>query len=308
MEKNHSPQVLTALVEPPPNLVLAAEKSPVRYNDYFGLKRLSSTSVVLPRRNSFRHPEPDILDALKEVGWLPRPLHSYSTDCLGNHWISRSVGRRGCQCRYAELDHGISQDLRTRNICLVGLAIGWILAIASMCVGLKLVMSDAQPVPQIFVHRIVAIGYFARPYNEEVKRYTQGHRILTTSRFGSVAIPFVMSFVLTAVLDSMNFIHATSLRWALWHEGRLSLKSSLRLLTASRSHLPNKWHVNVLCAAALALAYGSISVMTTSFYIEAVIGDQINPATGFSKILPIPVPGPRYGLDCTYATVCHLRL
>lgn len=72
---------------------------------------------------------------------------------------------------------------------------------------------------------------------------------------------------IAAVFDSMNYIHATTLRWTLFWEGRLRYTSTLRLFSSSNAHGPHAWYMNVISAISLATVYGGISILTTSIDI-----------------------------------------
>ena len=50
-------------------------------------------------------------------------------------------------------------------------------------------------------------------------------------------------------------MHTTSLRWALWREGRLDFNTSLRLMTQAYTSKPNHWMVNSYVILVNAVTY-----------------------------------------------------
>ena len=81
-----------------------------------------------------------------------------------------------------------------------------------------------------------------------------------TFRLNSVAlelIPLAINIVILFVTESLGYIHATSLRWTLFYEGKLDFNTNLRLLTFSRRNFANGWVANLLFFVTLALCYGA---------------------------------------------------
>ncbi|KAL9110187.1 MAG: hypothetical protein Q9227_005248 [Pyrenula ochraceoflavens] len=100
---------------------------------------------------------------------------------------------------------------------------------------------------------VLASAIFATYGNEVL-----GH-FLHLSPSGAEVIALTVNFVLTLCLEGLAFIHATSLRWALYKEDRLEFNTNLRLLTSARISKPNKWYINALSAACLILCYAATS-------------------------------------------------
>ena len=74
-------------------------------------------------------------------------------------------------------------------------------------------------------------------------------------------ILLLVSLVVTLCSDTLGFVHATSLRWALYHERRLEYNTNFRLFTSARATLANRWYMNLVSAASLVLAYSSSSAL-----------------------------------------------
>jgi hypothetical protein len=95
-------------------------------------------------------------------------------------------------------------------------------------------------------------------------------------------ISFSVNLVLTQCLESLGYIHATSLRWALFKEERLKFNTNLRLFTSSRRPGPNKWYINAISAALQILSYAATSMI---FMVNSFPGDPfayINPVALFA--------------------------
>ena len=99
------------------------------------------------------------------------------------------------------------------------------------------------------------------PSQPEVSNpYLSDHRVYHVSETAMIAISLFLTIGLTTILESMNFIQATSLRWALWRERRGMCNSNMCLFTYSRHHWPNWWLANIVSAVGLVFAYGGITL------------------------------------------------
>ncbi|KAM0431861.1 hypothetical protein ACHAPT_005113 [Fusarium lateritium] len=72
-------------------------------------------------------------------------------------------------------------------------------------------------------------------------------------------IPLVLNILITGCTEAVSYIHAVSLRWALYREGRLEFNSNLRLFTSARSSRANTRPVNFLSAVCLVICYTAAS-------------------------------------------------
>lgn len=189
----------------------------------------------------------------------------------------------------------IYRDLTTRNISLACLCLGWVLGIASLTTGTCIVATSNPPLPSWLVDRVMNMGMVDYPFPQLdlPLLYIQGHRVYCLPRALVFLISFLLNIVLTAILDGMNFIHSTTLRWNLWRESRLQYNSNPRLFSCARSSdspYANRWFGNVLSALSLALSYGATSLLTFNIYIRGVSDGRIG-------VTAEKVDGDRYGLD-----------
>jgi hypothetical protein len=69
----------------------------------------------------------------------------------------------------------------------------------------------------------------------------------------------VINVLLTLFTDALGYIHAISLRWALFREGRLDFNTNTRLFNSTRRSLSNWWPTNLLAVSSLILCYAATS-------------------------------------------------
>jgi len=155
----------------------------------------------------------------------------------------------------------LDRDLWTRNLAVIGLLLTWGGSIAALATGIFIIVSPNVSVPEYLLGKMVMVG--PTPFLwMEVDDYLGGHRIYKVTESAMVALPLLMQVVITLVAGCLGSIHATTLRWALLHEGRNPHNSSLRLFTSSKSNGPNKWQANTVACIGLVLAYGGASTMS----------------------------------------------
>lgn len=118
----------------------------------------------------------------------------------------------------------------------------------------------------------IIVNFYSHWYPEEV--FPTTHRIYHLMRGGSILLTLSMNLLTAAILDSINFIHAVTLRWALFHEQRLRFNSNVRLFTRSKCHGPNSWYFNVISAKGLAISYGALSCIMMDVTVESAINEQ----------------------------------
>jgi hypothetical protein len=94
----------------------------------------------------------------------------------------------------------------------------------------------------------------------EATELTLLHPLRLSSNLGEVAA-LLVNIALTQCLESVSFIHATSLRSELIQEGRLQFNTNIRLFSSTIKHGPNKWYSNTFAAALLVLSYASTSLL-----------------------------------------------
>lgn len=134
-------------------------------------------------------------------------------------------------------------DTGTRKFCSVGLVTTFIGSVAAFTAA------------GILYRRQKVI------YNDYTNEYDQSP-IGFASTATKEGVSLLLNFYITACTESLGFVHAASLRWALYHEGRLKYNSNLRLFTSARESHANGRVANFLWAASLALSYASVSQFT----------------------------------------------
>jgi hypothetical protein len=136
------------------------------------------------------------------------------------------------------------RGLRIRRAMTAGLAIAAALSTFCVVVGIYLIARSGLGQDQA---------------SESSSRTTSpsSHQTFQLPQAGVVLLPLLLTFILTAILDSVNAIPSVTLRWSLLREKRLRFNTSRRPFTSSKSHGPNAWYVNAISASALILAYGS---------------------------------------------------
>jgi hypothetical protein len=96
---------------------------------------------------------------------------------------------------------------------------------------------------------------------------------------GAEATSLVVNILVALLTDSMGYIHATSLRWALYREDRLKFNTNIRLFNSARKSAPNRWPANfcwiislILCYAATSqmFVHGHINSLTTNTHVNGV--------------------------------------
>lgn len=125
----------------------------------------------------------------------------------------------------------------TRLLCVVATCVGTILAIASIANGLYIIETH----PEIFC------------------------MVLRISPPAQKVLSLTINIVFTLCSSGMMFTHDVSLRWALYHEGRLEFNTNLRLFTSSKKSGPNRWYTNLALLISLAVFYGSLSTLILPF-------------------------------------------
>jgi hypothetical protein len=196
----------------------------------------------------------------------------------------------------------VDKDLRTRNACIASLALGWFIAVASIVVGTYILFSGKPPLPSFLYHRVETIGFFDYYWTNHDPTdtlYIKGHRVYRFPKAVAILIPLLLNIALTIVFDGINYIHSTTLRWALWREGRLTFNSNLRLFTNAKSHAPNRWYINAISALSLVVAYSAISLLTYDVYIKGIIDADAN-------FISEEVSGERYALDFNSSAIFGL--
>ena len=74
-------------------------------------------------------------------------------------------------------------------------------------------------------------------------------RLIPLPTAAADATSFIINILVALFTDCLGFIHGTSLRWALYREGRLHFNTNIRLFNSARKSSPNRWPANLICIA-----------------------------------------------------------
>ncbi|KAJ9654524.1 hypothetical protein H2198_006467 [Neophaeococcomyces mojaviensis] len=80
----------------------------------------------------------------------------------------------------------------------------------------------------------------------------------------TLALPFILNIIVSLSTDMLSYIHYVSLRWALFHEGRLQFNSNLRIFTSARKTPANGKFCNSISAILLVMSYTGASQSLSS--------------------------------------------
>ncbi|RDW56412.1 hypothetical protein BP6252_14157 [Coleophoma cylindrospora] len=129
----------------------------------------------------------------------------------------------------------------TRLLCLVGVFFSYVLALIMIAGAVVVIPSSALEENTI-----------------------GGFRQLPLSSEAIKAVPLLFNILITLCTESLSYVHAISLRWALYHEGRLHFNSNLRLFTNAKSSAANTRFANVAAAICLIVSYTGASQTFTN--------------------------------------------
>lgn len=180
--------------------------------------------------------------------------------------------------------------LITRNMCTVGLVSGWLLSL--LCIlGGSVILTQSSIAPDGVQGKAFLISFSQWNFKPPKAKNLPGHRILPMDAGISILLNLLLNILVTAILDTTNYIHDTTLKWALYQEGRLKYNSNIRLFTSSRCHGPNSWYANAVSLLGLALTHGSLSIVIMNMLVIGVWDDKkeafeftLNHTTGFVEI------------------------
>ena len=164
----------------------------------------------------------------------------------------------------------LNRDLWTRNLSIVGLVLAWGVSIASLATGIIVVVLPNANVPEYLARKMFFIGSTPHLWMK-AGRYPAGHRIYRVNEIIMTILPPIIQLLITLISGCLDSIHSTTLRWALWHEGRLRYNSNLRLFTSSKRNGPNKWPANIIATIGLVLANGGTSILIFPVSVTAIV-------------------------------------
>ena len=122
----------------------------------------------------------------------------------------------------------------TKKLCFMGLAISWIVGVGGLAAGIFMICKYT-------------------PYSS----MADGGIVFFTHRYLGETLSLGSNFVVTACSEIAGYVHATSLRWALQEEGRLTFNSNLRLFTATKDSKMNAWYTNASYLLFLVVSYSA---------------------------------------------------
>lgn len=94
-------------------------------------------------------------------------------------------------------------------------------------------------------------------------------KLFEISSITAEVITLGLNFVILACTEPLGMIHSTSLRWALFREHRLDFNGNLRLLTFSKTSVPNGIIANTLYLLSLAMCYAASPLVLVKVTYEA---------------------------------------
>jgi len=186
----------------------------------------------------------------------------------------------------------------TRDLMIVGLILGWGASLTTLSTAIHMIASGPVRIPYFLFARVARIGAsMIYGWKKTSSPYLSDHRVYLVSEPTMVIIPLFLQFAITCISSCLDSIHATTLRWAMWREGRLRHNTNLRLFTTSRQvGSPNGWPANTIWAVGHVLAYSGATIMT--FPVTVIATVDIDSAADKLAIHYDGDPGPdRFGLD-----------
>ena len=164
---------------------------------------------------------------------------------------------KGDDKQSTELNKGVAKprqgdrDLSTRKLCLYGLGLSWVACLLG----------------------ITAVGVLVGVGKTSGILILAGTIPVNLDGGSLIVLPLILATILTSCNECLGYIHATALRWALWHEGRLNFNTNLRLLTQAKTSKPNTWYVNVGIILLTAVSYaaaGAAIIPENRIYVPAI--------------------------------------
>ncbi|KAK0624027.1 hypothetical protein B0T14DRAFT_583135 [Immersiella caudata] len=139
--------------------------------------------------------------------------------------------------------------------------------------AIYIIRAGPLPIPHWLAFRAALIGPVGVTWLEpSIAPYMIDHRVYGVSNAAMVIIPVLLQVAIASISLALDSIHSTTLRWALWREGRLRHNTNLRLFTFSKEHGPNAWPANLVSSLGLALTYGGASMTMFPVTVTAVFG------------------------------------
>jgi hypothetical protein len=153
--------------------------------------------------------------------------------------------------------------LGTRNRCLKGLLLSYVLSITLIICGVVSYVFAAKTRNKAIASRLsysVQEGEDASyAPMDDAEMFYPTIMVGQLSTGPKEVIILAFNAIVTVVTECLGYIHSVSLRWALYHENRLDHNSNLRLFTSARRSPPNSWYANVTWVLFLTVSYSCAS-------------------------------------------------
>ncbi|KAK0704590.1 hypothetical protein B0H67DRAFT_352067 [Lasiosphaeris hirsuta] len=202
------------------------------------------------------------------------PAHTDLCDKeIRGHGLGRPEPEADCEAAVG-IPHAAlpaDRDLWTRDLCIVGLILGWSASLSALATGIYIIGTKPAIIPSWLVNRVAIVGPMGFSWTQPTQIYMNDQRLYSVSEAAMIITPLLLQTVIASVSACLDAIHSTTLRWALWREGRLRHNTNLRLFTYARRSGPNAWPANILASLGLVLAYGGTSVMAYPLTVIAAL-------------------------------------
>ncbi|KAK1758582.1 hypothetical protein QBC47DRAFT_375127 [Echria macrotheca] len=164
------------------------------------------------------------------------------------------------------------RDIWTRDLCIVGLILGWGAAAAAISTAAVIIAGNVTVPPWLFNRQVLVSSTMYLFNDDTTQPYIKDQRVYLVSDAALVVIPLLLQVCIAFVSGCLESIHSTTLRWALWREGRLAHNTNLRLFTCARGTSgPNAWPANLLSCLGYFLTFGGSSVMLFPLVVNMVL-------------------------------------
>lgn len=188
--------------------------------------------------------------------------------------------------------------LGIRNLCVVGVLLGWVASIISIAMGIYMIYVPS-PLNPALKGKYVAImnrGHcFAAGFEGDGQFTLRGHRTYVTPGFVSGLVSLCLNVLANILIGFMGYAHATTLRWGLIQENRFHINSNSRILSSTKSYRPNRWYMNVILLVGLGITFGALESFIAKAEVEkACVYDER--AENHMKKYPTDTDK-RHGLD-----------
>ncbi|KAI7971255.1 hypothetical protein EIK77_003554 [Talaromyces pinophilus] len=184
---------------------------------------------------------------------------------------------------YAAKEPGVDHDsklltrnipercLGIRNICVVGVLLGWVASVLSIVMGIYMIYVPS-PLNPALKGKYVAIANrghcFAAGFEGEGQFTLSGHRTYVTPGFVPGLVSLCLNVTANALIGFMGYAHATTLRWALIQENRFQINSNSRILSNTKSYHPNRWYMNIVLIVGLGITFGALESFIANTEVE----------------------------------------